>query len=631
MVTLSGLFTAARILVTYGPGFAMIFLLNRAIEIQRHDIVDQYHRVRDQPMHDMNLDYDFIVVGGGSAGAVVAARLSEVEKWSVLLLEAGPDETYISEVPQLFPTLQQSELDWKFMTEPSHHFCLMNENGQCLWPRGKVLGGSSVLNAMLYVRGNRKDYDQWEKLGNPGWGHDSVLHYFIKSEGVREDNFAKSHYHGVHGPLSVEYFRFVSPLMELFLHAAAELGLLNPHGDYNGATQYGFARSQGTIRDGLRCSTAKAYLRPASHRKNLHISLNSHVHQILIDHHTKDAYGVVFAKHDWEPRAVYARKEVILCAGALQSPQLLMLSGVGPAHHLHHHGIPVIYDSRGVGENLQDHVAMGGGTYLIHNPISNDSISFVMPKLITVDAIREFVYHHNGPLYAMPACEVMAFINSKYQDPHEDWPDIQLFMAAYSDNSDGGMYSKRGSGMSHDYYASQYENIIYKDSFMIIPLLMRPKSRGRLLLRSKDPLDHPLIYPNYFDHPHDIDVLIEGAKFGYYHFARTKMMKLLNAHLLPFVIPGCAHIHYLSDDYWKCMAQHYTQTIYHPVGTCKMGPKHDKWAVVDPRLRVYGVRGLRVVDASIMPLIPTGNTNAPTIMVAEKASDMIKEDYLGQY
>uniref|UniRef100_A0A1B0GIG2 Putative glucose dehydrogenase fad quinone-like zootermopsis nevadensis n=1 Tax=Lutzomyia longipalpis TaxID=7200 RepID=A0A1B0GIG2_LUTLO len=371
MVTLTGIFTAARIILTYGPGFALIFLLNRAIEIERPDIVDHHHRVHDLHPDDGYDTYDFIVIGGGSAGAAVAARLSEVQKWSVLLLEAGPDETYISDVPQLFPTLQQSELDW--------------------------------------------------------------------------------------------------------------------------------------------------------------------------------------------------------------------------------------------------------------------NLSFVIPKLITVDAIKEFTYKHDGPLYAMPACEVMAFINSKYQDPHEDWPDIQLFMAAYSDNSDGGIYSKRGSGMSHDYYANVYENIIYKDTFMVVPLLMRPKSRGRILLKSKDPYEHPLIYPNYFDHPHDLNVLIEGAKFGYYHFSRTKMMKFLNATLNPFVIPNCMNLQYLSDDYWKCMARHYTQTIYHPVGTCKMGPKHDKWAVVDPRLKVYGVQGLRIVDASIMPTIPTGNTNAPTIMVAEKASDMIKEDHLGHY
>ncbi|XP_055678441.1 glucose dehydrogenase [FAD, quinone]-like [Lutzomyia longipalpis] len=629
MVTLTGIFTAARIILTYGPGFALIFLLNRAIEIERPDIVDHHHRVHDLHPDDGYDTYDFIVIGGGSAGAAVAARLSEVQKWSVLLLEAGPDETYISDVPQLFPTLQQSELDWKFVTQPTEHFCLMNENGQCLWPRGKVLGGSSVLNAMLYVRGNRKDYDHWEHLGNPGWSYRNVLHYFKKSEDAR-GHFARSDYHGIYGPLTVEYYRFVSPLMEIFLKAAGELGLLNPHGDYNGATQYGFARSQGTLRNGLRCSTAKAYLRPASHRHNLHISLHSHVQKILIDHR-KIAYGVVFGKHDWPLKEVYARKEVILCAGAIQSPQLLMLSGIGPAHHLMHHGIHVIYDSPGVGENLQDHVAMGGGTYLIHNPISHDSLSFVIPKLITVDAIKEFTYKHDGPLYAMPACEVMAFINSKYQDPHEDWPDIQLFMAAYSDNSDGGIYSKRGSGMSHDYYANVYENIIYKDTFMVVPLLMRPKSRGRILLKNKDPYEHPLIYPNYFDHPHDLNVLIEGAKFGYYHFSRTKMMKFLNATLNPFVIPNCMNLQYLSDDYWKCMARHYTQTIYHPVGTCKMGPKHDKWAVVDPRLKVYGVQGLRIVDASIMPTIPTGNTNAPTIMVAEKASDMIKEDHLRHY
>lgn len=314
--------------------------------------------------------------------------------------------------------------------------------------------------------------------------------------------------HGTTGPLSCEFFNYVSPLNEIFLEAADEQNYLNTENDYNGATQTGFSRAQGTIRDGLRCSTAKAYLRPIRHRDNLHISMRSHVEKILIHPHSKEAYGVVFLK-DNKKYAVFASKEIILSAGSIQSPQTLMLSGVGPKEHLKEHGIEVIHDSPGVGENLQDHIASGGGSYLITNPInSSESLSIIVPKLMQVDSVRNFIFNHQGPLYAMPACEVMAFINTKYQDPKEDWPDVQLFMASFADSSDGGMFGKRASGISDDYYAEVYEKILFKDAFMILPLLMRPQSRGKILLKDKDPHSHPLIYPNYFAHPRDIEIMV---------------------------------------------------------------------------------------------------------------------------
>jgi glucose 1-dehydrogenase (FAD, quinone) len=233
----------------------------------------------------------------------------------------------------------------------------------------------------------------------------------------------------------------------------------------------------------------------------------AHVEKILINPKTKEAYGVVFTKQE-RKYVVFASKEVILSAGAIQSPQILMLSGVGPKAHLEEHKIDVIYDSPGVGENLQDHIASGGGSYLITNPVSNDSLSIIVPKVMQVDVIRDFALNHRGPLYAMPACEVMAFINTKYQNPAEDRPDIQLFLASFADSSDGGLFGKRASGISDDYYADVYEKILFKDAFMILPLLIRPKSRGRILLRDANPRSHPLIYPNYFDHPDDIKVMV---------------------------------------------------------------------------------------------------------------------------
>lgn len=381
------------------------------------------------------------------------------------------------------------------------------ENGICGWPRGKVLGGSSVLNAMMYVRGNRRDYDRWASLGNPGWNYDAILPYFKKSEDMRITEHSSSPYHGRHGYLTVEYFRSVSPLKDMFMEAAREMGMLNPHNDVNGETQFGFSRTQGTLRDGLRCSTNKAFLRPASRRPNLHVSLNTFVEKILINPRTKRAYGVRISRKD-EIMDIFASKEVILSAGAVQSPQILMLSGVGPTVHLMEHSIPVIKDLPGIGENLQDHIASGGATYLLNNPLSDETLSYIVPKILDFNTAREFIYNNEGPMYAMPSSEVMAYINSKYQDPSVDWPDIQIFFASYTDTSDGGIFSKRGSGMSWEYYAKVYEPIIYKDAMMIIPLLMRPRSRGRILLNSKNPREHPTIFPNYFEDPHDLNILV---------------------------------------------------------------------------------------------------------------------------
>ncbi|KAJ6636425.1 Glucose dehydrogenase [FAD, quinone] [Pseudolycoriella hygida] len=627
MSELHTVFSTLRILVSYGPGLLLLVMLHQTMRFQRPDIVDQANRVHGNDIDEMFDVYDFIIIGGGSAGSVLANRLSEINDWLVLLIEAGPDETYISEIPLLYPSLQKSHLDWEYETEPSDEYCLAMDDQRCSWPRGKVLGGCSVLNAMLYIRGNRKDYDRWAELGNPGWNYANVLHYFKKSENAREPSIVNSPYHGTNGYLTVEYFRYVTALLDVFLAAAREMGLLHPDGDMNGRVQTGIARSHGTVRDGLRCSTNKAYVRPASHRPNLHILLETFVEKILINPHTKVAYGVVLSTEHHHHRVVHASREVILSGGAINSPQILMLSGVGPAVQLLQHGIPIIHDSPGVGENLQDHVASGGGTYIIQNPMSHQSLSIIIPNIFNMDTLRQFAYEHDGPLYSMPASEAMGFISTKYQDPSVDWPDIQLFFASYAESSDGGVFSRRGAGMSFEYYAHVYEPIIFKDAYLVIPLLMRPLSRGKIILNSANPHEHPVIFANYFQHPKDLDVLIEGSKFAY-HFSQTKIMRALNATLIPARIAACRQMPFLSDDFWRCTARHYSQTIYHPSGTCKMGPYTDRMAVVDPRLRVYGVHKLRVVDASIMPYIVTGNTNAPTVMIAEKAADMIKEEHL---
>ncbi|XP_045465762.1 glucose dehydrogenase [FAD, quinone]-like isoform X1 [Harmonia axyridis] len=618
------LYSATRMALTLGPSLGFLLYLHSSTLNQRPDILDKDNRVKDTPIGLLKDTYDFIIVGGGSAGAVLANRLSENPYWNILLIEAGPDEISLTDMPLMFPSLQLSPFDWQFKTEPGDHYCKAMVGGRCNWPRGKVLGGCSVLNAMLYIRGNKKDYDRWEDLGLPGWGYDDVLPYFKKSEDMRIEELKDDPYHGTGGYLTVENFKYHSPMVNWFLAAAREMGY--EVRDVNGEYQTGFTASHGTLRDGLRCSTAKAFLRPCSKRPNLHVSLMTMAEKVLINEETYQATGVLLNKFIIKKK-VYAEREVILSAGSLQSPQLLMLSGIGPKDHLEEMGIDVIVDSPYVGQNLQDHVALGGCTFLYTPPeeYANKTCGFELPRIFSDETIKSFAEKKEGPIYWLPECEVMGFVNTKYQN-EEDWPDIQYFFASYADNTDGGLFSKKAAGITDDVYSAVFEEILYKDAFSVIILLLRPRSRGKLLLKDKSPFSHIKIYPNYYSDPYDLAVVVEGAKLAY-KMLTSKEMSKYNATYNHYRIPGCHKHEFLSDDYWACQAQHYTLTIYHPVGTAKMGNDTDKEAVLDPRLRVRGVKNLRVVDGSVMPYIVSGNTNAPIIMIAEKAADMIKEDW----
>lgn len=396
------------------------------------------------------------------------------------------------DIGAFWPNLMQSSFDHNLKTVKSDRVCL-STGGKCQVSGGKVLGGSSVINGLMYVRGNRYDFDLWESLGNPGWGYDDVLPYFKISENIGIQELRNSKYHGKHGYLDIEYTRNTSRLMQHFLEAGDEMNIRNP--DYNGEIQFGMSKTQTTSRDGLRCSTNKAFLRPASHRKNLHISLNSLVTKIEVDSETKRAERVHFIREDLNV-VIDARKEIILSAGAIRSPQLLLLSGIGPAKHLRKFGINVIKELLGVGKNLQNHVGFFPA-FSITNPAADGPLSIIGNKILTEESVHEFIFKRNGLLYSNPAVESQIFINTKYQNASIDWPDIQILLAGSLDLL--GILDKNGTDT---------------DGYICFLFLLRPESRGQVYLQSNDPTVPPLVDGKYYDHPQDVEVVVGAYIFS---------------------------------------------------------------------------------------------------------------------
>lgn len=422
----------------------------------------------------------------------------------VLLLEAGVDEPFLSDVPINFEFLQQTNIDWKFQTEPSPNYCKAMNEGRCNWPRGKSLGGTSVINAMMHVRGNKADYDEWAVL-NPGWSFNDCLPYFKKLVKLKISGMSTAN-RGTNGTIDVEYNRNYTAVANLVLQAAAELNQMNP-GDYNSPVdgQVGYSKIQSSLRDGLRCSTAKAYLRPTRSRKNINITMAAVVQKIIINPTTKTATGVTYIKNGVTYTAT-ATKEVIISAGAIQSPQLLKLSGVGPAAELAKFSIPVMKNALGVGENLQDHISMGGLNYEITNGTQWYTVN--LTNTMTLAAGYDFIFNYNGSTYSNPFSEVLAFINSKYQNPALKRPDLQIFSAGSSYSGDGGVWATKSLGFTISYYNTLFKPYENSDVFSIFPVLLRPKSRGRILLNGTSVNMKPLIYPNYFDKIDDINSLV---------------------------------------------------------------------------------------------------------------------------
>ncbi|XP_017061588.1 glucose dehydrogenase [FAD, quinone] [Drosophila ficusphila] len=568
--------------------------------------------------YDNNLvldsEYDFIVVGAGTAGCALAARLSENPNWRVLLLEAGGPERLVMDVPIVAHFLQLGEMNWKYRTQPSDHACLAMNNNRCNWPRGKVMGGSSTLNYMMYTRGNRRDYDRWEALGNPGWSFKDVLPYFKKYEGSSVPD-AEEDYVGRNGPVKVSYVNWHSKIAESFVEAAQQDGL--KYRDYNGRIQNGVAFLHTTTRNSTRWSSNRAYLYPLKgKRSNLHVKKNALVTKVLIDPQTKTAYGIM-VQTEGRMQKILARKEVIVSAGAINTPQLLMLSGVGPAKHLREVGIKPLADLA-VGYNLQDHTAPA--VTFTTNATSLKFEDFADPTLINRFNRME------GPYGSPGGCEAIAFWDLDHERDEDGWPDIELFLVGGSMSSNPAI--SRAFGLKKSIYDALFAEIEDKslNAFMIFPMILRPKSRGRIMLKSSDPFKYPIIHANYFAHPYDVDISVRGLLKAI-SLMNQRGMQTINAKLWEKKIPTCKQHAYKSWAYWACYVRHFTFTIYHYSGTAKMGPKSDRAAVVDARLRVHGIKNLRVADASIMPEIMSGHPNGPVFMIAEKAADMIKQDH----
>jgi len=500
--------------------------------------------------------YDYVVIGAGSAGCVVANRLTEDGQTTVLLLEAGNPATKPEiQVPLSWTSLLGTEVDWGYFTEPEPYL-----NGrQIFQARGKVVGGSSSINAMIYIRGNRHDFDHWQELGNPGWSYEDVLPYFKKSENQQQ---GASEFHGVDGALSVTNPLEPAVTSQRFVEAAEQLGYArNP--DFNGAQQEGAGLYQLTIKDGKRHSVAAAFLVPILDRPNLTVQTGALVTRLLFE--GTRTVGVEYL-HEGTLHQVHVEREVILSAGAIDSPKLLMLSGIGNAEELQSLNIPVVADLPGVGQNLQDHV---------HVVVAHRATQDLQPALTSNIAEAGLFLHTEGNL--------------------DTAPDLQFFSCPLLWVPPG--YPNEGPG------------------FASTVCLARPQSRGSITLRSTDANESPCIRMNYLQHESDVQKLVQGLRIIRQLFNTDVFDEFRGAELAPGA-------DVTSDEALQAYVRKAVDTIWHPVGTCKMGT--DPMAVVDSQLRVHGIQGLRIVDASIMPTLTTGNTNAPTIMIGEKAADLIK-------
>lgn len=567
-------------------------------------------------------EYDYIIVGAGSAGCVLAARLTENPNVTVLLLEAGRPENFFTDVPSIAPYFQLTEYAWPYYMERQSEACLGMENKKCYWPRGKAVGGTSTINYMIYTRGRPEEWDNIEAAGNYGWSYKEVLKYYMKSEHASLKGLEDSPYHGKNGDMNIEFVNYRAPITEAFLEAGRLLG--SPTIDYNSPEQLGFGYVQTNIKNGRRESAAKVFLRPNMKRSNLHILPSTRVTRVLINENintgVSSAYGVEYIRNRIKNK-ITVRREVILSAGTIASPQLLMLSGIGPKQHLRSHGIRVIQNLP-VGRTLYDHILYPSLIF----PINATNISTNENRDATVKNILEWLRFGDNVVASPGGVEAIGYIKTALSNRENPIPDIELISLGGSLLADGGPTGskaiRRGMKITKT-FEQTFGSIDGNDVYSVFPVLLHPRSIGYLELKDANIFSHPRLYGNYLTHPFDVATLIASIRYVQALVATPPFQKY-GTKIFKADISRCQTMAFDSDEYWECAIRTWATSSHHQIATCRMGPIGDPLAVVDPELRVHGVNSLRVVDTSIIPRTLSAHTNAPAIMIGEKASDIIK-------